>query len=108
MWTCRSSGGNRRVADARDVDSAQEIGIGVTYDINTDALGHLTAGVIGTGAFQRAGVYQDIPVRFVLPPGVQWIDPRLSWNGGPATWIDTISIVEEKIFGQDDVTAILE
>ena len=38
-----------------------------------------------TAAFRR--VYQDVAVRFVLPPGVEWIDPRLTWTGGTAVWI---------------------
>ena len=60
-----------------------------------------------TAAFKRAGAYQDIPVRFVLPPGVQWIDPRLIWNGGVATWIDTIMIVEEKVFAPEDIKTLM-
>lgn len=57
----------------------------LNWDINTDKIGYLAAGTISTSAFKQAGVYQNVAVRFVLPPGVAWIDPRLTWNGGVAT-----------------------
>ncbi|NUQ65426.1 MAG: hypothetical protein HUU20_23405 [Pirellulales bacterium] len=77
------------------------------WDINTDSIGHLSAGSISTAAFQQAATYQDVAVRFVLPPGVTWIDPRLTWNGQTATWVDTVTIVEEKVFAQEDVDALM-
>ncbi|OHB82521.1 MAG: hypothetical protein A2V98_17825 [Planctomycetes bacterium RBG_16_64_12] len=80
----------------------------LAWDLNTDSVGFLNAGTIGTAAFKQAGAYQDFVVRFVLPPGVAWIDPRLTWNGGVATWIDTITVVEEKTFTQDDVDFLME
>ena len=79
----------------------------LTWDINTDSTGYLSAGSIDTAVFQRPAEYQEVPVRFVLPPGVAWIDPRLTWNGHAATWVDTVTIVEEQVFAQEDVDALM-
>ncbi len=80
----------------------------LSWDVNTDHLGALAAGTIGADAFAAPGVYQDVSVRFVVPPGVAWVDPRLTWHGGPATWIDTITLVAEKAFTADDIKALLD
>ncbi len=79
----------------------------LAWDINTDSIGYLSAGSISTAVFKRAAEYQEVPVRFVLPPGAAWVDPRLTWNGHTATWVDTVTIVEEKVFAQEDVDALM-
>jgi hypothetical protein len=80
----------------------------LAWDVNTDAIGFLSAGAIRPAQFRQPGAYQDFAARFVLPPGVQWVDPRLTWNGGSAVWIDTITLVEEKAFAGEDVKAFMD
>jgi hypothetical protein len=63
-----------------------------SWDINTDSMGTLNAGVFETSAFARPSAYQDIAVHIVVPQGVRWIDPRLFWQGKIMAWVDTITV----------------
>jgi len=47
----------------------------MAWDVNTDSIGHLSAGSISTAVFKQAGKYQEVNVRFVLSPGVAWVAP---------------------------------
>ncbi len=78
------------------------------WDLNTATMGYLNAGAISTAEFQKAGVYQDFAYPFVLPPEAGFVDPRVVWNGGTVTWIDTITVVQERVYTEEEVKALTE
>lgn len=78
------------------------------WDVNTATMGYLNAGAISTAEFQKAGAYQDFAYPVVLPPEAGFVDPRVVWNGGITTWIDTITVVQEKVYTQEELKALTE
>jgi hypothetical protein len=78
------------------------------WDLSTGGMGYLNSGAISTADFPKAGVYQDFAEPFVLPPDAQFVDPRVVWNGGITAWVDTITIVQEKVFTAEDLKALME
>ena len=80
----------------------------LSWDFNTAPFGYLNSGAFSTADFPKAGVYQDMGAELVLPPDAQYMDPRLHWSGGVATWVDTITVTEERVFTPEDVKALME
>ncbi|MHB9026613.1 MAG: hypothetical protein ACYC7E_20975 [Armatimonadota bacterium] len=67
----------------------------LTWDNNTP-VGFINNGAISTGDFQQANQYQLFTNRFVVPPGLEWVDFRAAWQGDIPTWIDTVTVTEEE------------
>ncbi len=80
----------------------------LSWDINTDLIGHLAAGNILTTDFRQPGAYQDFTFDFVKPPNVRWVDFRAFWQGGVTTWIDTITVREVRLFTDADNQALMD
>jgi len=80
----------------------------LSWDINTDLIGHLAAGTILTTDFRQSGAYQDFTFDFVKPANVQWVDFRAFWQGGVTAWIDTITVREVRLFTEADNQALMD
>jgi len=68
----------------------------LSWDVNTKSSGTLATGIIETSAFKQPLVYQDIEITVSVLRSMEWIEPRLFWNGGSAVWVDTISILSDR------------
>ena len=79
-----------------------------SWDINTGGIGALNSGTISTADFVEPGVYLDFPFRFVLPPGAQFVDPRLHWSGAALVSVDTLTIVQDRAYAPEDLQALLD
>ena len=78
------------------------------WDINTADTGKLRDGMLYSNDFTAEKVYQDFTYRFVVVPSSAWVDFRAYWLASVTTWIDTITVSEEKIFTGDDLKMLLE
>jgi len=58
--------------------------------------------------FTAARKFQDIPLRFLLPPtkGL-WVDFRAQWLGEVTTWLDTVTLVPEQTFSPNELQQML-
>lgn len=73
----------------------------VTLDVNPQRGGGNNARTVMSSEFQQAGVYQDVPLRFVVTPECGYVDFRAYWHGKVTTWADTFTIVEEEIYSDE-------
>ena len=71
-----------------------------SLDANPQFCGHSDRQVM-SGEFKQAGVYQDVPLRFVVGPDAGYVDWRVFWNAKVTAWVDTITIVEEEIYSNE-------
>jgi hypothetical protein len=77
------------------------------WDINTAGTANLNDGTIFSTDFKAAKVYQDFTYRFVVAPTSVWVDFRAYWPATVTTWIDTVTVREEKIYTEDDLKMLL-
>lgn len=68
----------------------------------------MNARQVTTSDFRQAGVYQDVPLRFVVAPDTTFADLRAFWHAAVTTWVDTITILEEETFTDEQIKAIFE
>ena len=80
----------------------------VSLDINPQMGGNINASIILSDQFEKPRVYQDIPLRFVVGPNAGYVDFRVFWQGEVTTWVDTVTIVEEEVFGENEIQALFE
>jgi hypothetical protein len=78
-----------------------------SLDVNPQNGGCANACGLTTADFKKAGVYQEIPLRFVVSPETGYVDFRVNWAGKVTTWADTITIVEEESYNDDQCKALL-
>ncbi|MHB9130506.1 MAG: hypothetical protein ACYDBB_05365 [Armatimonadota bacterium] len=79
----------------------------VNLDANPQFCGHSDRQVMSK-EFLGPGVYQDVPLRFVVAPDTGYVDFRAFWSGKITTWVDTVTIVEEEIYTDEQVKAYFE
>ncbi len=77
-------------------------------DANPQHGGTINARTLMSSEFAKAGVYQEIPLRFVVSPETGYVDFRARWNAGVTAWIDTITIREEEIYNAADTKLLFD
>ncbi|OPZ81571.1 MAG: hypothetical protein BWY76_02985 [bacterium ADurb.Bin429] len=80
----------------------------VTLDVNPQFGGSNNARVVMSSEFKQAGVYQDVPLRFVVGPETGYVDLRAYWQAKVTAWADTFTIVEEESFTDEQITALFK
>lgn len=79
-----------------------------SIDVNPQFGGGGNARTVMSDEFKQAGVYQDIPLRFVVSPESGYVDFRAYWNGKVTTWADTFTIVEEETYTDEQINALFK
>ncbi|MHB9025975.1 MAG: hypothetical protein ACYC7E_17690 [Armatimonadota bacterium] len=88
-----------------DVSGAAPV---ITLDTNSEKHCGVNGRAVLPGEFKQANVYQEFALRFIVTPQTGWVDWRAHWNGGVPAWIDTITVVEEEIYSEEQSKALFD
>jgi hypothetical protein len=80
----------------------------VSLDANPKSGGGNNARTVMSSEFKQAGVYQEVPLRFIVGPETGYMDFRAFWQAKVTTWADTFTVVEEESYTNEQINAIFK